>query len=299
MIHIKANMTTDPFIYKSQKSKARCMALYESALARWPVPYTQLDLPTRFGSTHVIASGPKDAPPLILLHGQWASATMWSSMIAELSHDHRTYALDQIDDVGKSLPIRIPASRSDYAEWLGDIFEQLHLQQADVIGLSYGGFLAVNFALCAPERVRRLILLCPGIPSLGSPTLKWAIHGLPVTLFPSQLTARWLVQGMSVKGYHSNDIVTEQIMAGAMYLRSRIPFRPVINDDEFRNLKIPTLLLIGDKEAMYKAKSAINRAQQLIPQVQAEIIVNAGHMLNTDQPEEVIGRIVQFLRLSM
>ncbi len=143
-IQMKENMRTDPFIYKSPEGKARCMAIYDAVLAHWPVPYTQLYLPTRFGSTHIIASGPKDAPPLILLHGQWASATMWSSTIAELSRDHRTYALDQIDDVGKSLPTRAPASRSDYAEWLQDVFDQLNLPQASIVGLSYGGFLALN-----------------------------------------------------------------------------------------------------------------------------------------------------------
>ncbi len=133
-------MTDNPLIYRSSEGKARCMAVYDAALARWPVPYEQLDLPTRFGSTHVIASGPKNAPPLVLLHGNWATAMMWSSAIADLSRDVRAYAIDQIDDVGKSSPTGIPANRSDYAEWLLDVFDQLGLRQADVVGLSYGGF---------------------------------------------------------------------------------------------------------------------------------------------------------------
>ena len=91
-------MTNDPLIYKNPESKARCLAVYDAALAHWPVPYDELDLPTRFGGTHVIVSGPDDAPPLVLLHGNWATATMWSSTIAELSRDFRTYAVDQIDD---------------------------------------------------------------------------------------------------------------------------------------------------------------------------------------------------------
>jgi hypothetical protein len=66
----------NPSVYASLKGQARCMAAYDAALARWPVPYEQLDLPTRFGSTHIIASGPKDAPALLLLHGRWATATI-------------------------------------------------------------------------------------------------------------------------------------------------------------------------------------------------------------------------------
>jgi pimeloyl-ACP methyl ester carboxylesterase len=287
---------TDPVsIYTSPEGKAQGMTVYETALAHWPVPYTELELPTRLGSTHVIVSGPKDAPPLILLHGQWATGTMWASVIGELSRDRCACAPDQIDDVGKSIPIRLPTSRSDYAEWLRDVFDKLELQQADIVGLSYSGFLAVNFALHAPERVKRLILLCPGVPSFGPPTLRWAVHGLPITLFPSRLTARWLVQGMSVKGYHAGNLEAEQLMAGARYVRSRVPFRPVFNDDEFGNLKTPVLLLIGEKEAMYDAKSAIDRARQLIPHIEAESVPNAGHMLGTDQPEAVVSRVMQFL----
>jgi pimeloyl-ACP methyl ester carboxylesterase len=290
------NMADNSMIYKNPEGKAKCLAIYDSALAHWPVPYEQLDLPTRFGRTHVVVSGPQDAPPLILLHGNWATAMMWSSAISELSHDRCVYALDQIDDVGKSSPTRLPASRSDYAAWLMDVFDQLELQQADIVGLSYGGFLAVNFALSAPDQVKRLILLCPGIPNFGPPTRRYAIHGLPLILFPSRLTGKWLIQGLSVRGYHSNDLETEQLIVSAMNLRSRIPFRPVFSDDEFKNLTLPILLLIGDKEVLYDAKSAIERVWQLIPNVESEIINNAGHMLTTDQPAVVISRVLQFLQ---
>ncbi|HEY3374582.1 MAG TPA: alpha/beta fold hydrolase [Candidatus Aquicultor sp.] len=291
-----ATMTDILSIYKNSEGKSRCMALYEKALERWPVSYEQLDLPTRFGTTHIIVSGQKNAPPLILLHGQWASAMMWSSAIGELSKSHLVYALDQIDDVGRSNPTHPPNSRSDYAEWLLDLFDQLKIRQADVAGLSYGGFLAVNFALNSPDRVKQLILLCPGVPSFGPPTLKWALHGIPMIYFPSRLTAKWLVRGMTAKGHCSKEPEAERIMAGAMCLRSRIPFRPMFSDDEFANLKMPVLLLVGEGEAMYNAQSAVDRALQLIPHIEAEIIPDAGHMLISDQPEIVINRIAQFLR---
>ena len=254
---------TSPYTRKARVVLAEKRMDYEFVI---DVPYEQLDLPTRFGRTHVIASGPTNAPPLVLLHGNWATAMMWSSAIGDLSRDFRAYAIDQIDDVGKSCPTRIPASRSDYAEWLLEVFDQLGLQQAGVAGLSYGGFLAMNFALYASDRVKRLILLCPGVPNFGPPTRKYAIHGLPLILFPSRSTGKWLIQGLSVKGYDSNDLESEQLIVSAMNLRSRVPFRPVFGDDEFRNLKMPVLLLVGDREVLYDAQPAVDRARQLIPQ---------------------------------
>ena len=291
----RTNITGNPGMYASLAGQARCMAAYDAALARWPVPYEQLDLPTRFGSTHIIASGPKDAPALLLLHGRWATASMWCSVMTELSRGRRVYAVDQIDDVGKSVPTRLPAERGDYAAWLADVLDGLALAQADILGLSYGGFLGLNLALAAAERVGLLILLCPGVPCFGPPTLRWAIHGLPMTLFPNRATAGWLVRGLSVRGYNPDDPEVEQLVAGGLNMRSRIPFRPAFDDAEFGQLTMPVLLLIGEQDALYDARSALRRARQLIPQLETEIIPNAGHMLNTDQPGAVIQRVTQFL----
>jgi hypothetical protein len=61
--------------FKTPEGEARFYAAYDAALKRWPVPYEEMDIPTRFGTTHVVASGPKDASPLVLLHGYWATST--------------------------------------------------------------------------------------------------------------------------------------------------------------------------------------------------------------------------------
>jgi hypothetical protein len=50
------------------------LAAYD-AMRAWPVPHEEMEIPGRFGITHVVASGPKDAPPLVLLHGYWATAS--------------------------------------------------------------------------------------------------------------------------------------------------------------------------------------------------------------------------------
>jgi pimeloyl-ACP methyl ester carboxylesterase len=282
-------------VYKNPQAEARCMAVYDAALSAWPVPYTEVRVPTAYGETHVVVSGAEHSPPLILLHGQWSTATMWSPLIPGLAHTRRAYAVDQIDDVGKSRPTRIPSGRPEYAQWLVEVVDQLKIQQADLIGLSYGGFLGLNFALHAPDRVRSLVLLSPGLPSLGRPTPSWAIHGLPMTIFPVRATAKWLVGGMSVRGYQSSNREMEQLIASATSVRSRIPFRPAFTEDELHKLSLPVLLLVGEKEAMYEPRSAVNTARGLIPGIQAEVIPGAGHMLSTDQPEKVAARIQQFL----
>ena len=63
-----------------------------------------MEIPTRFGMTHVVTSGPKDAPPLVLLHGMSMTLTMWSANVADFSKEYRVYTVDVMGQPGKSIP---------------------------------------------------------------------------------------------------------------------------------------------------------------------------------------------------
>jgi pimeloyl-ACP methyl ester carboxylesterase len=102
--------------FKSAEGEAAYKAAYDRILALWGVAYECLEVSTRFGITHVMASGPKDAPPLILLHGMGASSTFWFPNISELSPRFRTFAVDVIGDLGKSGPTNPPKNRSQYGD---------------------------------------------------------------------------------------------------------------------------------------------------------------------------------------
>jgi hypothetical protein len=63
-------------VFKTPEGKAAYLAAYETALKSWPIPYEDIEISSRFGITHAIACGPKDAPPLVLLHGYMVTLTM-------------------------------------------------------------------------------------------------------------------------------------------------------------------------------------------------------------------------------
>lgn len=288
-------MTEEISIYKNEMAKKACLTIYEESLREWPAPYESILVKTRFGATHVLASGRKGKNPIVLLHGQWATATMWQPFIKRLGTDRMVYAVDQIDDVGKGHPTSMPSSREDYSAWLSDVFSGLDLDCADVAGLSYGGFLAVNFALAHPNAVSRLILLCPGLPNLGAPTGRWALHGMPVIVWPSRLSAEWLARGLTARTFQPNHPHVKQFMAGAIAVRKRIPFRPEIDNKEFATLKAPVLFLVGEYEALYPAHPAVEKARSLFPNIRSGVIPGASHMLVIDNPEAVVENMLEFL----
>ena len=78
-----------PPAFKTTEGEAAYLAAYEAAMSLWPNPYEEIEVPTRFGSTHVVTSGPECAPPMVLLHGYFGTLTMWSTNIADFSEDYR------------------------------------------------------------------------------------------------------------------------------------------------------------------------------------------------------------------
>jgi pimeloyl-ACP methyl ester carboxylesterase len=289
-------MTEQISVFKTMEGETKSMTAYDAALARWPVPYEERYLPTRFGTTHLIVSGPADAEPIIFLHGQDSCAISWIDNIPAFSKEFRAYAIDTLGDIGKSRPVRQLDSREDYAGWLLEILDGLGIEKAGLIGLSYGGFLATNFALAHPARVSRVALLAPGIPNFGPPTLQWANYGLPMMFLPSQFTVSRFLNGASTKGYSHEDPVHQQMIIGLMNMRKLSFMRPVFTDGELKGMTVPVLLLLGDHEIMYEPRKALDLAAGLIPGLQAELIPDAGHILNSDQPKLVNARILEFFQ---
>ncbi|MFJ8779099.1 alpha/beta fold hydrolase [Streptomyces sp. NPDC102476] len=80
-------------------------AAYDKVLAKWPADREALRVPTPFGTTHVNACGPADAPPLVLLPGGGgATSTSWYAQAAHLARTHRVLAVDLIGAPGRSEP---------------------------------------------------------------------------------------------------------------------------------------------------------------------------------------------------
>jgi len=62
-----------------------------------------------------------------------------------------------------------------------------------------------------------------------------------------------------------------------------------------KQVDLPVLLLIGAGEKIYNHQKVIERAHRLIPDLTAEIISDAGHLLVIDQPEIINARVLEFL----
>ncbi|KRA17401.1 alpha/beta fold hydrolase [Lysobacter sp. Root604] len=285
--------------FSSPESEARYRTAYDAVLRAWPMDYQELDVPTRYGATHVIASGPESAPALVLLPSFAGSATLWRPNVAALSAVYRTYAVDTPGQAGKSVQTRAFANAQDLADWLSDLLDGLGVARASLVGASYGGFLALNQALRAPERVRRVALISPAGVFVGG--LLWA--------FLRARIARWL-RGQRRRGIadllgpdatlHVDDEAWAALMAVVMSdsARPNLIAPPVFDTAELATIRAPTLLLIGERETLYPARKTLRRALARMPGLSGEVIPGAHHLAALAKPDEVNRLLLSFLQAS-
>jgi pimeloyl-ACP methyl ester carboxylesterase len=171
----------------------RFFAAYDEVLAGWPVPHEAIDVPGEFGTTRVNACGPPGAAPLVLLPGGGATSTVWFANVADLSREYRVFAVDTITDAGRSVPDGRPITRPAHLmTWLDGLLTYLRIGTAHLAGHSYGGWLALSYALHAPQRVERLALLDPTRCFAGLRPA-YVRHALPSLVRPSEARMRSLI----------------------------------------------------------------------------------------------------------
>src|SRR6187455_1571015 len=93
-------------VISSPEGKAEVMRDYQVIMDHWPVAFNELTVPTSFGETYVIVSGPVDAPPVILLHALLATAASWYRNVEALSRSYRVYVIDIVGEGNKTCALK-------------------------------------------------------------------------------------------------------------------------------------------------------------------------------------------------
>jgi pimeloyl-ACP methyl ester carboxylesterase len=274
-------------IYASAEGARAIEQRYRVVLEQWPVPSEQLTIPTREGGTFVVACGPPDAPPVVLLHGAGANSAMWLGDVASWSRHFRVYAVDMIGEPGLSAPSRPPLASEAYALWLDDVLRGLAVDRASMVGVSLGGWLALDYATRRPERVARLVLLGPG----GIGRQKWGVVLVALLLRPFGRWGLRTTMRMALGGLPADGEVVEYLMLIHRHFRPRRELLPRFSDDALRGLAMPVLAIVGGRDGMLDAHGTRRRLERTQPRATVRLLPDAGHALFGQT-----GSVLEYLR---
>jgi pimeloyl-ACP methyl ester carboxylesterase len=285
--------------FKAESQRDRYADAYNRTLSLAGTELVHHDVPTGFGTTHVVEGGDRGLPPLVLLHSMSFSSTVWVRNLAEFSRHHRVLAIDTIGDINLSRSSQKVAGRDDYVEWFTALLAHFEVARTPIVGNSYGGWLGANVALLRPNLVSSLALISPSLVFTKYKAAFW-MHLFSAAFVRSEKSAerfaRWFVSDPTFNDPAARSWL-EQFSVGMPFFAGMNGFpRPVaFTDGELQQLETPVLLIEGEDEPMHNPRASISRATKMLGDVRTNLIPGTKHLAELERPERVNDLVLTFL----
>ena len=196
--------------------------------------------------------------PLVLIPGFASGLAIWTRQTPALSRHFRVVSFDPRGIDASDKP-EGPQSIGLLADDLARLLLALHIPSAHIIGVSFGGFVAQEFALKYPLMTRKLVLCCT---SFGGP----------------------------------NHVKTDMDMTLTRELNSNQFDAAVAFDAESRieRIRSETLVLSGDQDSIVPVQNSHNLAAK-IPGAKLCVVEGGGHTFFIDRAEEFNQLVTDFI----
>lgn len=236
------------------------------------------------------ASG--SAGTIVLLHAFPVSGAMWEAQIPELEKDGFSVIAPNVYGFDGS-PMRIEWNMADYAHDLARLLDSLGVGKVSLAGLSMGGYQAFAFYRLYPERVSSIVL-CDTRANADAPEAqaqRMEFCRAIEAYGPTEAASRMLPNFFAARTYESNPGLVSKTRE--MILRQPAPAISdamkaiagrVDSTDLLPEINFPVLIICGAEDRATPPETAASM-HSLIPGSRLEILPEAGHLSNLDQPD--------------
>ncbi|HEX6096008.1 MAG TPA: alpha/beta fold hydrolase [Thermoanaerobaculia bacterium] len=242
---------------------------------------------------HYFSGG--EGPPLVMVHGVASRAADAALVYGPLMRHRRIYALDLLGYGESDKPADFPYSVPAQAEVVRGFMDAVGVREADVMGVSMGGWIALKAAADHPERVRKLVLVSSA--GLAFPTTLTEASFSPRTLEELRRSFALQTDNASkiptfvlrdfIRRSSSKEFIVRRSMASMLTLRDTL-------DRKLQRVRMPVLLVWGTNDRIVPFSLAA-RMQQEMPQAELVSLQGCGHLAIVECRARALPAIVEFL----
>mgnify|MGYP000843719235 FL=1 len=285
--------------WRSTSARETYLAAYREVAASMPAAQER-NIATSWGTVHVaLFPGPEGSTkaPILLLPGWGAGIPMWRDLLPVLARERPVYAVDALGDAGlstQSVPLGKPEAN---AGWISETLTALEAPPVHVVGHSFGGWLATNFALHHPEQTVSLSLFDP-VQTFS--TLTWEVYlwAIPasIPLLPQSWRDAALARISGNETIDHNDPLTRLIDAGTKGYSSARDLPQQFTSTQLGSLSVPVYAaMAGNSTVLADPPGAVRRAEEFVPTVEASVWEGATHSLPLEEPEKAGAAVLDFM----
>jgi pimeloyl-ACP methyl ester carboxylesterase len=244
-------------------------------------------------------AGPRDAPPIVLLHGVGANAMHWRFQFAGLSDRYRVIGWNAPGYMLSDAFVKDWPDCRDYAEALADFLAALRLERVNLLGNSFGSRVAQCFAAHYPERVIKLAMTGTGIGQRSIPDER---KKEIIATREAQIAKGGFAFGARVAALLGSKAPPETAAIVQQTLRATNPrgfmhgvklgLTDFYSPDVAERFKFPVLMIEGSEDRVNPTERNAAILIKALPQGRLEILQGYGHLTEVEAPE-IVNRLLR------
>lgn len=284
--------------FRSLEGEELYKQAYEEAMELLPEPSRTFDVTTDYGTVRVYEFANSQNPtndPIILLPGRSSGVPMWASNLEALAAERTVFALDALGDAGMSVQTREIRNSADQAEWLEQVFEQIQLPKIHLVGHSFGGWLAANYAVHYPDRIVSLNLLEPVFVFKG---LHWQFYIKSIPASMPFLPKSWrdkLLEDIGGGEVDLNDPMARMIAYATEHYALKLPLPDLLTEEQLNDLNMPVYAALAANSILHNSEAAVNVAKANVKNINVKNWPDASHSLPMEFPKQINREMLDFM----
>lgn len=279
--------------FSSLSAKNTIIEMYYNKLDELPIQYEFQKIETSFGNTNIIITGEKNNPPLVLIHGSNGCAPIALEAMLGLEKNFRVYAIDVIAQPNLSEGIRPNMNDDSYGKWMLEILTRLNIQDAMMVGISFGGFITWKTLVFDNRRITKAFLIVPAGIVNGNPLkAMWNVF-LPMKLYQWRKNKKYVHQFLN-KLFTEPDEFAQHFLA-KVFLDFNMDFSPIplIKKEEAKKITTPIHIIGADDDLLFPGKKMLNHAEEIFPSIHESILLeNSKHVPSQMDNQQILKLIL-------
>jgi pimeloyl-ACP methyl ester carboxylesterase len=224
-----------------------------------------------------------------------SASPVWADNLPSLLRLRSAYAVDLLGEPGMSVQQRPISSPRDHAQWLHDMLLALPEPRVHLVGLSIGGWTAMNLVVHRPEKIASVTLIEP-VRVYADLSPGAIVRSIPASV-------RWLPKSFrdDFASWTANDApvedvpVARMIEAGMQTYVIRKSGPKLLTERQLGAVRIPTLALLAGESRMHDTATASATARRVPAGAAVIVYPDASHAINGEYPDRIAADVGAFL----